>query len=258
MKSFALFCVLSIKYGFMNKYRTILCALLAVVSISAAFADDLPSINPSATYTNKDGMEETGTEYSGSAPLKVLFRANPENATGWSAYYEWRFSKENETEPYMVRYEEDTEYTFTEAGTHTIELNAVFTQGTDTVNCKELYEITPIRITISESKLVMPNAFSPNGDPYNEKYQAKEYQSLVEFHATIYNRWGQKLYEWDDPSEEKGWDGTFHGSPVKDGVYFVHVVAKGADGRHYNIRKDVNLLRGHHEIDSSSSSTTPE
>ena len=34
------------------------------------------------------------------------------------------------------------------------------------------------------------------------------------------------------------------GNDVKDGVYFVLVKAKGADGRKFNIKKDVNLLRG--------------
>ena len=102
---------------------------------------------------------------------------------------------------------------------------------------------TPIKVTVSESKLEMPNAFSPNGDQHNDTYKAKSYQSLVEFHAYIFNRWGQKLYEWTDPAGE--WDGTYNGKPVKDGVYFVLVKAKGADGIEYNIRRDVNLLRGY-------------
>ena len=92
----------------------------------------------------------------------------------------------------------------------------------------------------------MPNAFSPNGDGINDIYKPKEgYQNLKEFHAYIYNRWGQKLYDWTDPST--GWDGTFHGTPVKDGVYFCLVKAKGADGKTYNIKRDVNLLRGYIE-----------
>ena len=99
--------------------------------------------------------------------------------------------------------------------------------------------------TIGESKLSFPNAFSPNGDGINDIYKAKEHQSLVEFHAYIFNRWGQKLYEWTDP--DSGWDGTHNGKDVSDGVYFVLVKAKGADGRNYNIRKDVNLLRGYTE-----------
>lgn len=95
------------------------------------------------------------------------------------------------------------------------------------------------------STLIMPNAFSPNNDKINDVYKVKSYQNIVEFHAYIFNRWGQKLYEWTDPAD--GWDGTYHGKDVKDGVYFVLVKAKGADGRTYNIRRDVNLLRGYTE-----------
>ena len=89
----------------------------------------------------------------------------------------------------------------------------------------------------------MPNAFSPNGDLRNDVYQPLEYQNLTEFHAYIFNRWGQKLYEWTNPAE--GWDGTYNGKPVKNGVYYALVKARGADGVVYNIRKDVNLLRGY-------------
>ena len=96
----------------------------------------------------------------------------------------------------------------------------------------------------------MPNAFSPNDDTFNDVYKAKRgWQSLVEFHAAIYNRWGQKLYEWDDPSG--GWDGKFNGVDVKQGVYFCEVKAKGADGRKYHIRTDVNLLRTFNENGNS-------
>lgn len=42
------------------------------------------------------------------------------------------------------------------------------------------------------SVLLMPNAFSPNGDGINDIYKPKEgYQNIKEFHAYIYNRWGQ-------------------------------------------------------------------
>ena len=95
------------------------------------------------------------------------------------------------------------------------------------------------------STLVMPNAFSPNNDRINEVYKVKSYQNIVEFHAYIFNRWGQKLYEWTNI--EEGWDGKYRGNDVKQGTYFVLVKAKGEDGQTYNIRKDVNLLRGYTE-----------
>ena len=95
------------------------------------------------------------------------------------------------------------------------------------------------------STLVMPNAFSPNDDQINDVYKVKSYQNIVEFRAYIFNRWGQKLFEWTNIDD--GWDGKYRGNDVKQGTYFVFVKAKGADGQTYNIRKDVNLLRGYTE-----------
>ena len=176
------------------------------------------------------------------------FNANAENTDGWDAHYEWRFTLEGTTEPYLIRYEENTEVTFTKAGTHRIVLYATFVNGTDSVLYTDEYwaDASPLTVTISESKLNMPNVFSPNGDGINDVYKAKEgWQSLVEFHAYIYNRWGQLLYDWTDPAQ--GWDGKYKGKDCKQGVYFCLVKAKGADGRKFNIRTDVNLLRGYTE-----------
>lgn len=229
----------------MKYIRTLL--LLILCTTLQAYADEVPTIDPQATFTTDEG-EETGTSYSGSAPLTVVFHANAENIGAYMPHYEWRFTKEGATQPYLVRYEEETEYTFTEAGSHRIVLYATFINGTDTVAYTKDYwqGAQPITIQISESKLEMPNAFSPNGDGINDVYRAKSnYQSIVEFDAYIFNRWGQKLYEWHDPAG--GWDGKFNGKDVKQGVYFVLVKAKGADGRKYTIKKDVNLLRGYTE-----------
>ena len=51
--------------------------------------------------------------------------------------------------------------------------------------------------------------------------------------------------------ENCGWDGTYKGTPVKEGVYFVVVQAVGADGIKYDIRSAVNLLRGYTEETTS-------
>lgn len=235
--------------------KNIILSVLFVILWTRAAAQSV-YIEPTATYTNDDGTEETigsGESYSGSAPLKVRFEANPVGDEDWNANYEWHFYMENnESSPYLIRYEQDTEYTFTTAGVHCIVCYATFTKDDETVEYTEEYwllEQTPINITISESYLEMPNAFSPNGDGINDIYKAKSgYQSLVEFKATIFNRWGTKLYEWTDPAG--GWDGKYRGKDVAQGVYFVLVKAKGADGKEFSIKRDVNLLRGYTESTS--------
>lgn len=223
----------------------IACLFLAFANVEAQ--ENMPAISPTATITTATGETQEVTEYSGSAPLQVHFAPNVENPEGYEAYYEWRFYKEGTSieEPYLVRHEEETDFTFNEAGGHCIALIAYFMNGNDTIvkyDTDYWMDATPIRISISTSKLDFPNAFSPNGDGMNDIYRAKtDYQSIVEFKAVIYNRWGQKLYEWNNPAG--GWDGTYKGNPVKQGVYYVLVTAKGADGRRFNIKKDVNLLR---------------
>lgn len=228
--------------------------LITAINIKADTYDEIPTISPTATYVTDEGEEEN-SNMSGNAPLVGRFQANPQDVGEYSANYEWRFTIDGESTPYLTRYEENTEYTFTKAGTHNIVVYATFINGNDTIAYTQEYwdEIGPMRVTISESKLEMPNAFSPNGDGINDIYKAKDgYQSIIEFHAYIFNRWGQKLYEWDDPAG--GWDGKYNGKDVKQGVYFVLVKAKGADGRTFNIRRDVNLLRGYTE--ESGTSTT--
>lgn len=205
-----------------------------------------PTFQPTVTYILADETEMIDMVVSESAPIIGRFQANPENHEGWTALYEWRFTKESQSEPYLIRYDQDTEVTFTEYGKTIVCCYVKFINGTDTIAYDKEYwdeNIGEMSVTVKESRLEMPNAFSPNGDEYNEIYKPKKnYQSIVEFHAVIYNRYGQKLFEWDDPST--GWDGTYNGKPVKEGVYYCQVKARGADGIRYNIKKDVNLLRG--------------
>ena len=209
-------------------------------------------VDPRAYYVDDDGLEKDTTDIrDAQAPLAVTFRANPSDMDAYMPSYEWHFQRsetDGELTELFVRYEEDTQYTFNESGTYKVMLKTRLEQ-----DGAELDSVV-INISIAESRLKFPNAFSPNDDGINDKYGAygvndpespDHYRSIVEFHAIIINRWGQKLYEWFDPAGY--WDGKFNGHDVKEGVYFVQVKAKGADGKEYRIRKDVNLLRGYTE-----------
>ncbi len=124
---------------------------------------------------------------------------------------------------------------------------ATFADDDDDDEEEEIVDSTELQASILE----MPNAFSPNDDGINEHYQPKKYQNITEFRAMIFNRWGQCLYTWSDITGF--WDGTYRGRPVKDGVYFVRVRAKGGDGKEYDIKKDVTLMRKYNQTTESGS-----
>jgi len=227
-------------YETMRK-RLITVIFLALLSPLTMIAQ---KVVPKAYYIDKNGFQQETTSIdgeNGEAPLSVEFRANPTDLGDYVPSFEWHFYK-NETDgkqtELFVRYEENTQYTFVDSGTFSIMLKVSFKSADGTVS----RDSASVSVTIAESKLIFPNAFSPNDDGVNDEYGAKEYRSIVSFRAIIFNRWGQKLYEWDDPAGS--WNGKYNGKDVGDGVYFVLVKAKGADGTNYNIRKDVNLLRG--------------
>lgn len=226
----------------------LICWLIGMLcALTLQAQNEYPTANPTMTYVDADGAEQNETQYDGSAPFKATFKANPENVGNYTPLYEWRFTRNGESAPFLVRNDEDTEFDFNQSGSYTVELLISFVQGTDTI---EYVMDQPFSVTISESKLEVPNAFTPNGDGINDVFRVKEdYKSIISFKAQVFNRWGKKLYEWSDL--EGGWDGKSGGSNVPDGAYYLHILARGADGRKYHIKKVINLLRGFTETNGA-------
>ena len=48
------------------------------------------------------------------------------------------------------------------------------------------------------------------------------------------------MCEFSDPSQ--GWDGKYKGKYVKTGTYYYVIQARGADGRKYNLKGDINII----------------
>ena len=199
----------------------------------------VPTAQPAMVVIAADGKETEETGYDGSAPLRVRFEARATDYGTRTPLYEWQFHREGSSTPFLVRYDANTGYEFTESGTFTVRLLVSFVENGDTVTYTQN---DAFRIAISESKLEFPNAFTPNGDGINDVFKAKEgYKSIVRFRALIFNRWGRKVYEWSDPAG--GWDGRIGSAEAPDGAYYLSVEARGADGRNYHIKKTINLLR---------------
>ena len=239
--------------------------LFVIFSLFAChvLAEEVSNENFTWTVYNGNGelIDTLKRSYQGSAPITAVFQAEYPDAVYYGSWCRWKKGGQMEN-PDISNPNNPTEFTFNTAGTDSVAFVG-YMEYSDTDGSTVRLDITPdfVRsnecyfvVRTYESKLIFPNAFSPNGDTYNEIYKAKEAQSIIEFNAKIFNRWGQKLYEWNNVNG--GWDGKYHGKPVKDGVYYVQVKAKGADGQEFVIKKAVNLMRGFLETTDSNTSTT--
>ncbi len=238
----------------MNAIRHCLVLVLLLLGTTVCAQTVYPTLSPAAVYFTEEGEIEEATEPQ-SAPLQARFTSNVSNLGDYEVRYEWKIYQPGmEYAPLVHRFDTDLDYTFMQSGTFHVQVYATFVAGRDTIYYPEEGEANPFVVSISESKLEMPNAFSPNADGYNDIYKAKEgYTSITSFKATIFNRWGHKLYTWTDITG--GWDGKVGGSVVNDGVYFVIVEARGADGREFKIKRDVNVLTGFTRSGTNNSTT---
>jgi len=76
---------------------------------------------------------------------------------------------------------------------------------------------------IPEGCMVIPNAFTPDGDGLNDSFKAfVNCPGITYFRMYIFNRWGQMIYETADISA--GWDGRMNGEPVPGDVYVYKIV----------------------------------
>jgi gliding motility-associated-like protein len=76
---------------------------------------------------------------------------------------------------------------------------------------------------------VFPNTMTPNNDGTNDAFIVPCLDGLDGTKLTIFNRWGDVLYQNDNYKND--WDATFNGGPVPDATYFY--IMELEDGRRY-------------------------
>ena len=155
------------------------------------------------------------------------------NTTIGGRKFSWRFYDENGT---LIGTStlEDPPFTFTDEGCYQIVLVATSKQGCIDTMIYDPFCVDAVPI------LEIPNVFTPNGDGNNDVFIVHG-KSIVEFHAVIFNRWGKKLYEWEDV--DKGWDGKIGSSEASPGSYFYKITAKDKKEKEYEFNGFFYLLR---------------
>jgi len=183
------------------------------------------------------GSEEEHRNINGSAPLDLqlqMYKNDVVTEITWKIYKKEKMFRDtlirrNET----VLNEED----FSKVGDYVVKV-----MGQSANGCISADSIT---VTIGDGSndifLEVPNVFTPNDDGLNDEFRVA-YRSILKFKMWVFNRWGREVYYSTDPG--KGWNGKIGNQNAATGVYFYVIEATGADGRKYDRKGSVNLLRG--------------
>lgn len=98
-------------------------------------------------------------------------------------------------------------------------------------------------VVMPEVLIYAPNTFTPDNDEHNQHWGIHiEGIDVSDFNLLIFNRWGEIIWESNDPSGT--WDGTYNGSIIPQGTYSWIIRAKDLlnDGK-YEFNGYINILR---------------
>jgi gliding motility-associated-like protein len=117
-----------------------------------------------------------------------------------------------------------------------------FVYGVDSASC-EGYDSIYVKVDETNA-VVMPNAFTPNGDGDNDVFKPWStrnvlFEEIQQF--KIMNRWGQEVY--NGSSQSVGWDGTFKGSDCLMDTYYYTITLAYPNGSVKQMKGEVLLIR---------------
>lgn len=153
----------------------------------------------------------------------VEFKDESELANLW----EWHFGNGISK---LSSFESDATYTYPDTGKHLVSLIVTHVNGcTDTA--EQIVDIIP------EITYFLPNALTPNEDGKNDIYKGKGYtEYMTSFEMSIYNRWGERIFQTQNPSD--AWNGRKNniGQKCQAGVYVVMVRIVGPRGKQKEVK----------------------
>ena len=156
------------------------------------------------------------------------------NESLYADTYTWSFgdftAESNETDPTHI-------YPDATGGSYTVTLLASSNAG-----CSD--QATAI-ITIDDVLIYyVPNIFTPDGNSVNNEFFPvfSAGLNIYDYHLLIFNRWGEIVFESYNPGV--GWDGTYGGTLVDDGVYVWQIeFGETMSDKRYKERGHVTVLK---------------
>ena len=97
---------------------------------------------------------------------------------------------------------------------------------------------------IPEVRYFLPNAFTPNDDSVNDEFKGVGYyRGMQNYSFQVWNRYGELVFETNDPDE--GWNGRKYngGGLMPLGVYVCQVKYKSPRGIPQEIQGFITLIK---------------
>jgi gliding motility-associated-like protein len=145
--------------------------------------------------------------------------------------WNWRFDR------FGTSIQQNPTFTFPDTGLMAVTLIVTHPRG-----CKD--SLTRYIDVVPEVRWFMPNAFTPNNDGQNDGFLGNGYlEGVVDFSLTIWNRWGEMVFQTNDPNE--AWNGRkMNVGPMSpEGVYVYVVTFTEPRGQRREFKGFATLLR---------------
>ncbi|MBK9012734.1 MAG: gliding motility-associated C-terminal domain-containing protein [Saprospiraceae bacterium] len=112
---------------------------------------------------------------------------------------------------------------------------------TDSNGCVVERTVVIVVLTLCEEPFVfIPTGFTPNGDGKNDQFRVVG-NNLAEVHLVVYDRWGEKVFETNDPTQ--GWGGTYKGKLLPPDAYGFYAEVTCFGGLTFFKKGNVTLVR---------------
>lgn len=103
--------------------------------------------------------------------------------------------------------------------------------------------IDTIRVeVIGKDVLLIPTAFTPNGDGINDYFGVVKSLNVRELeHFDVYNRWGERVFQTHNIDDK--WDGRYKGELCPTGIYIYSIELTNADNQKIKKSGNIELIR---------------
>lgn len=164
--------------------------------------------------------------YDPTVPKENTF-TNFTNQSIGATHYTWSFGDGDTSNV------ENPKHLFNATGTYTVCLNAANDVGCSDDTCINIQAIVKPLVDV-------PSAFTPGKFGPNSMIRVVGF-GIKKLDWSIYNRWGQKVYESNNLKD--GWDGTFNNKPQPMDVYSYTLSVTFSDDKQVVKTGDITLLR---------------